>query len=38
MKTGVLDAKDGFIDLDDNLPGLGLEVDEEALKGFRVIE
>lgn len=35
---GEPEAKDGFIDLDETLPGLGLEVDEEALKGFRVIE
>jgi L-alanine-DL-glutamate epimerase-like enolase superfamily enzyme len=35
---GEPEAKDGFIDLDDNLPGLGLEVDEDALKGFSVIE
>ncbi|HYG22235.1 MAG TPA: L-rhamnonate dehydratase [Verrucomicrobiae bacterium] len=31
-------AKDGFIDLDENLPGLGLTVDEEKLKQFDVIE
>jgi L-rhamnonate dehydratase len=30
-------AKDGFIDLDENLPGLGLTVNEEALKQFEVI-
>ena len=29
-------AKDGFIDLDENLPGLGLTVDEEKLKQFEV--
>jgi L-rhamnonate dehydratase len=28
---------DGFIDLDENLPGLGLTIDEEALKQFEVI-
>src|SRR4051794_470465 len=31
-------AKDGFIDLDENIPGLGLTVDEKALKKFTVIE
>ncbi len=31
-------AKDGFIDLDDSLPGLGLTIDEEALKEFEVVE
>jgi L-alanine-DL-glutamate epimerase-like enolase superfamily enzyme len=31
-------AKDGFIDLRDDLPGLGLAVDEKALKKFKVIE
>ncbi len=31
-------AKDGFIDLDENVPGLGLTVDEEALKQFVVLE
>jgi L-rhamnonate dehydratase len=31
-------AKDGFIDLNDNLPGLGLTVDEAALKKFNVTE
>ncbi len=30
--------KDGFIDLDENTPGLGLEVDEAKLKRFKVIE
>ena len=29
-------AKDGFIDLDDNLPGLGLTIDEKALAKFEV--
>ncbi len=29
-------AKDGFVDLDPNLPGLGLTIDEEALKKFQV--
>src|SRR6266567_5278234 len=31
-------AKDGFIDLDENTPGLGLSVDEKALKKFKVTE
>jgi len=32
-------AKDGFIDLDDSIPGLGLTIDEEALsQNFAVIE
>jgi L-rhamnonate dehydratase len=31
-------AKDGFVDLDDNLPGLGLTVNEKALSKFEVIE
>jgi L-rhamnonate dehydratase len=31
-------AKDGFIDLDENAPGLGLEINEEALSKFDVIE
>ncbi|WP_434403415.1 L-rhamnonate dehydratase [Sphingobium sp. DN12] len=30
-------AVDGHIDLDDNLPGLGLEIDEAALARFKVI-
>ncbi len=30
-------AVDGYIDLDDNLPGLGLEIDEAALSRFKVI-
>jgi L-rhamnonate dehydratase len=29
-------AKDGFIDLDENLPGLGLTIDEKALEQFDV--
>ena len=29
-------AKDGFIDLDENTPGLGLSIDEEKLKQFAV--
>lgn len=35
---GEAEAKDGFVDLDDNAPGLGLSIDEEALKKFHVIE
>jgi L-alanine-DL-glutamate epimerase-like enolase superfamily enzyme len=31
-------AKDGFIDLDDNVPGLGITINEEALKKFEVSE
>ena len=31
-------AKDGFIDLDDNVPGLGLTINEAALQNFEVIE
>ena len=30
-------AKDGFVDLSDDVPGLGLEIDEVALKRFKVI-
>jgi L-rhamnonate dehydratase len=30
-------AKNGFVDLDENVPGLGLAIDEEALKKFTVI-
>jgi hypothetical protein len=29
---------DGYIDLDENLPGLGLTVNEESLKRFAIIE
>jgi L-rhamnonate dehydratase len=31
-------AKDGFIDLDESIPGLGLTVNEAALEKFEVIE
>jgi L-rhamnonate dehydratase len=31
-------AKDGFVDLDESVPGLGLTVDEEALEQFQIIE
>ena len=30
--------KDGYIDLDENAPGLGLTVDEEALNKFHIVE
>jgi L-alanine-DL-glutamate epimerase-like enolase superfamily enzyme len=30
--------ENGYINLDDNTPGLGLTVNEEALKNFEVIE
>jgi L-alanine-DL-glutamate epimerase-like enolase superfamily enzyme len=29
---------DGYIDLDENLPGLGLTVNEESMKQFRIVE
>ena len=31
-------AKDGFINLDDSLPGLGITINEKKLKEFEVIE
>ena len=31
-------AKDGYIELDETIPGLGLTVDETALSNFEVIE
>jgi len=31
-------AKDGFIDLDDDVPGLGLSIREDGLRNFEVIE
>jgi L-lyxonate dehydratase len=31
-------AKDGFVDLDENVPGLGLRIHEKALKKFAVTE
>jgi L-alanine-DL-glutamate epimerase-like enolase superfamily enzyme len=31
-------AKDGYIDLDDNVPGLGIMINEERLSQFNVIE
>ncbi|MEO5960718.1 MAG: L-rhamnonate dehydratase [Opitutaceae bacterium] len=30
-------AKNGFVDLDENVPGLGLTIDENALKKFEVV-
>ena len=31
-------GRNGYIDLDENTPGLGLTVNEESLKRFRIIE
>lgn len=31
-------AKNGFVDLDENVPGLGLKINEKALKKFEVVE
>ena len=31
-------AKDGFVDLDENVPGLGLTVNERGLQKFEVLE
>jgi L-lyxonate dehydratase len=36
--TGEPKAKDGFINLDDNVPGLGLTIDETKLQDFEVID
>ena len=30
--------RNGYIELDENLPGLGIEIDEDALKQFEIIE
>jgi L-rhamnonate dehydratase len=30
-------AKDGFIDLDDTVPGLGLTIEDAKLKDFEVV-
>jgi L-alanine-DL-glutamate epimerase-like enolase superfamily enzyme len=30
--------KNGFIDLDDQLPGLGVTINEESMKQFQIIE
>ena len=35
---GEPDAKSGYIDLDDNTPGLGLTIDEGVLERFEVYE
>jgi len=35
---GEPEAVDGYIDLDDKTPGLGLTVNEESLKRFKIIE
>jgi L-rhamnonate dehydratase len=35
---GEPEARDGFVDLRDDVPGLGLTIDEEALKNFEVNE
>jgi len=36
--SGEPKAKDGCIDLDDNVPGLGLTVNEDGLKDFEIVE
>jgi L-rhamnonate dehydratase len=36
--TGEPKAKDGFINLDDDLPGLGLGIEETRLQDFEVVE
>lgn len=36
--TGEPQAKDGFVDLDESLPGLGLTINEQALEKCEVIE
>lgn len=35
---GEPEARDGFVDLDDDTPGLGLTIDEDALQNFAVVE
>src|SRR3569623_1936296 len=35
---GEPDPRRGYIDLDENTPGLGLTVNEESLKRFRIVE
>ena len=32
------EAKNGYLQLDDNLPGLGIELDDTHLDQFRIIE
>jgi L-rhamnonate dehydratase len=29
---------DGYIELDENVPGLGLTVNEDSMKRFRIVE
>jgi L-rhamnonate dehydratase len=36
--SGEPKAKDGFIDLDENIPGLGLTINESALAKFEILE
>jgi L-alanine-DL-glutamate epimerase-like enolase superfamily enzyme len=36
--NGEPQAKDGFVDLDESLPGLGLTINEQALEKCEVIE
>jgi L-rhamnonate dehydratase len=36
--SGEPKAKDGFIDLDENVPGLGLTINESALAKFEILE
>jgi L-rhamnonate dehydratase len=36
--AGEPQAKDGFIDLSDDLPGMGLTIDESKLKNFEIVE
>ena len=33
---GDADAKDGFLDLDDNLPGLGISISDKHLEHFDI--
>jgi L-rhamnonate dehydratase len=36
--TGEPNVKDGFIELSDNVPGIGLEINDAELPRFEVIE
>lgn len=36
--NGDPEPEDGFIDLRDDTPGLGISIDEDALKDFEIIE
>jgi hypothetical protein len=36
--AGEPNAKDGFIDLADDLPGIGLTIDEAKLGNFEIVE